>query len=135
MPGDANHKHVDLVKWYADVLGHYTAEGFDVRFRHHPQAKAPVARPVRGETLQDDLAWADVVVTFNSNVAVDAVINGVPTITVDKKSVAWPVTTHQLDEIGTFSREHWLRELVSTQWAIEEMKSGEAWDNLKTKYA
>ena len=62
-----------------------------VIFRPHPLDKNK--HPVGGaeystRTLEEDLNDAAVVITYNSNTAVDAVMNGVPAISMDKGG-AW----------------------------------------------
>lgn len=93
---------------------------------------------VRGVDLSrgsfaDDLENARLVVTFNSNSAVESVIAGVPAIAMDMGSMAWPVTAHMLEDVNSpvrCDRTQWAHDLAYTQWNLDEMRSGEAWAHL-----
>lgn len=72
--------------------------GLPVRFRPHPmeQRRRGFLRQVHGcETdrgpLADSLAGATVVVTWNSNTGVDALLAGKPTVAMGEGSMAAPV--------------------------------------------
>jgi hypothetical protein len=65
-----------------------------------------------------------VAVTLNSSVGVDAVMSGVPTVTMDEGAMAWDVTGHRPDEIVTPDRTDWLRWLAWTQWNEDEIVAG-----------
>jgi hypothetical protein len=96
--------------WYATVPA--------THFRKHPAGVNPTALP---ETRD----WRDcrLAVTLNSSVAVDAVIQGVPTVTQDEGSMAWDVTAHDMS-VHTPDREPWLRWLAWTQWHHDEIQAG-----------
>lgn len=92
------------------------------------------ARTSTGNTLAEDMAGAYAVVTFNSNSGVDAVMAGVPTYAMDKGSMAWPVTSHSLNEIPIRpDRRQWAYDLAYKQWTIEELAAGLPWSYLKEK--
>ena len=103
-----------------------------MRFRPHPVAVQRgqhhnVPRAVTSEqSLADDLAGAAVVVTFNSNTGVDAVLAGKPTVTMDAGAMAWPVTDHVLGQHGEYDRESWAYRMAWKQWRDEEISSGDA---------
>jgi hypothetical protein len=81
----------------------------------------------------EDLQGAHAVVTFNSNTGVDAVIAGVPIFTIDRGSMAWEVSDHDLSEIekpNLYDREQWAHNLAYTQWTMAEMAGGWAWSHL-----
>lgn len=145
VPGDMSLAGVggSLDGWYADVTAVLAAKGYDVRFRPHPVAvqrgkrfAMPVgAKPVGG-ALDVVVAGAAIVVTFNSNTAVESVLAGVPTVAIDRGSMAWPVTTHFLEtEPQMPDRETWAAELAWKQWTLDEMASGECWDHVGQIYA
>jgi hypothetical protein len=80
-------------------------------------------------SLEADLSGAAIVVTWNSNSGLDAVINGVPTVTMDKGAMAWDVTGHSLGEVPpTPDRTAWCHALAWKQWSKGEMVSGECWE-------
>lgn len=133
VPNDASLDGQDLSGWYRttarDAARLY---GLPVAFRRHPKAlergirqEVPGTRLIESD-LADALAGAKVVITFNSNVGVDAVLSGVPAVAVDKGSMAWEVTAHRVGELAYPDREDWLARLAWCQWSIDEIRSGEA---------
>jgi len=164
MPGDMAVKpYVNFFDWVYDVYRHYK-ERYDVRFRPHPGMKLPVKPKAhkwakvcvhpdefdlwRGweraipdglqmdmsRGLEDALAGARHVVTFNSNSGVDAVLAGRPAIAIDRGSMAWPVAGHKLDEVfapDEASRLQWARALAWKQWTRDEIESGRAWEYVR----
>lgn len=142
VPGDMSLAVVNgsLDGWYADTAAVLAAKGYEVRFRPHPVAVqrgkrfvTPTGAKLIGGTLDEALSSASLVVTFNSNTAVESVLAGVPTIAMDRGSMAWPVTTHFLEtEPQMPDRETWAAELAWKQWTLDEMASGECWDHVGT---
>lgn len=135
VPGDASLGGMDLTRWYADTAREAAAAySLPVRFRPHPVAVQRAAwRPVDGAktlqgTLQDALAKAAVVVTFNSNTSVDAVLAGVPTVAVDDGTMARPVAGKDIGERFTPERAEWAARLAWCQWRMDEIRSGAAWE-------
>ena len=126
--GDAAVANVDIHAFYREVEKAYFAAGFSTRFRPHPQMCKRVPR-MTSCPLAEDLAEARAVVSWNSNSAVDAVLAGVPTVALDKGSMAWDVTGHQLSALPpTPDRTAWAHRLAWCQWQREEMESGACWD-------
>ena len=83
-------------------------------------------------TLQEDIANADCVVTFNSSVAVQAALSGKPVITTNM-SAAYPISNSfsNIGEYQYFDREPWLNSLCYSQFNTRELISSEAFDILK----
>lgn len=100
-----------LEDWYSEVEA--------THFRPHPAGGNPTGLP----TVRD---WdkAHMAVTLNSSVAVDAVISGIPTVTMDEASMAWAVTSHVTDERVMPDRMAWLEWLAWTQWHWVEIEAG-----------
>lgn len=124
----------NLSNWYDETAEALKAKGYDVRFRAHPLAgrggppKMPNIRSVDG-TLEQALAGASMCFTWNSNTAVESVLAGIPTMTADRGSMAWNVTSHSpADEPVTPDRAYWANRLAWCQWTLEEMASGECWE-------
>lgn len=133
VPGDASLQGRDLTPHYSDwAMKAQTAYESPVRFRMHPRAMEKGYRQkVRGAelstgTLEEDLAGALVAICWNSNSAVDAVLAGVPTVTLDKGSMAWDVTAHRIGELARPHRRTWASRLAWRQWSLDEIASGEA---------
>ena len=70
------------------------------------------------------------VVCHSSGFAVDAVLAGVPAITLHRGNFVYPICSHELSEIENPrmpERMPWLSRLAYCQWTLEEIKSGEVW--------
>lgn len=123
VPGDMALGGRDLRPWYAEQARRASIEfGLPAKFRPHPLAhrRGPV-RPVPGaEMVEGDmaaaLAGAAVVLTFNSNLGVDALVAGKRAECADVGSMIW----------GVCDREAWLHRLAWKQWTLDEIRSGEA---------
>lgn len=95
-------------------------------FRHHPIV-APNQSP-----LSDALVQACRVVTWCSTSAVEALIEGIPTVALDEGSIAWPVCSHTVCELPYRGpREQWAYNLAYKQWTLDELADGSAWEVLK----
>lgn len=99
-----------LDAWYRSVRA--------THFRAHPAGDNPTGLPV---ALDFDDAVA---VTLNSSVAVQCVMQGIPTVTMDEGSMAWDVTGHSLEDIRTPDRLPWMHRLAWTQWSHDEIREG-----------
>lgn len=107
----------------------------EIIFRPHPLAKMPPIHGLDYSTcpIKEDLDRAYSVVTFNSNTAVEAVMDGIPSFSFDVGSMAYEVTSHNLNTLETplvFDRQQWANNLAYAQWTLDEMKKGEAWEHL-----
>ena len=90
-----------------------------------------------GDGLVNDLKGAKICVGFNSNALTDAVLEGVPTLSLDPSSMAYPVSNKYIRNIESpepFDRTQWLCNLGYTQWREDEIKQGLPWEHLKGKY-
>lgn len=137
VPGDASLQGKDMMPWYTQKAQESkNAYGLPVVFRPHPNAvrKGYNQRPYGTERRDCDLASAlkdaHVALTFNSNSAVDAVTAGCPTLTVDKGSMAYDVTGHEIGQTIRPAREEWAYNLAWKQWRLDEIASGVALTNL-----
>lgn len=96
------------------------------------------ARPIPGSIWMKDGEISDVlreaycVVTHHSNVAVDAVLAGVPCIC--PHGVASVMSAHRLEDIENLirppGREQWAYDIAHTQYSMAEMMAGDAWSYL-----
>ena len=82
--------------------------------------------------LHEDLADAHVVVTFNSNVGVKAVCEGIPVIC-GLECAAYPMSNkiEDVENLKFVDREPWLWHLAYQQFTLQEMSSGYAFNQLK----
>ncbi len=80
--------------------------------------------------LAEDLSDAWAVITFNSSVAIDAVCQGIP-VFCGRECSAYQVAEQNLARIETprhADREPWLWHLAYSQFTLDEMSSGFAYD-------
>lgn len=104
-------------------------------FRPHPLAPLP---PIKGleysqKPLAEDLKDAHCVVTFNSNSAVEALIDGKPVFAFDEGSMVWELANKNLgdlEEPRVPDRKQWAANLAFAQWTPAEMSEGHAWRHL-----
>lgn len=137
--GDQSLLTVNYLEWLKDTIDELDRMGVDVRFRPHPEAvkrgqQFPVpSYMVSTGTLEQDLSEAACVIAYNSNATVDAVLAGIPAITCDEGAMAWDVTSHHVSQpLVTPDRSEWFRRMAWTQWTLQEITSGEAWEVVRT---
>ena len=131
--GDAALANVDFPVWVRKTISDLRALGHDVRFRPHPKDMGQrYDCPVQAGNLHEAMANASFVVTWSSNSGVDAVLNGIPAVAMDRGSMAWDVAAHGLESAGvTPNRTRWAHSLAWCQWRLSEIEDGTAWDHLK----
>lgn len=142
VPGDASLGGMDLGRWYEETSQTASkAYGLPVRFRQHPvsvkrghRCTLKHARAIDG-SLAEAFEGAAVVVTFNSNTAVESVVAGVPTVTLDMGSMAREVTAHKIGDLTRPDRSAWAARLAWCQWQMVEIRSGAAWEHIRPPIA
>lgn len=125
--------------------------GVSVFFRPHPQLRREPHRLIHRQQVQQMgylLDWhadpysirnARVAVTWSSNVSVDVVLAGVPLLCLSDLNIAYDVSEHVLERIGTpwfppgWQRQEFVEKLAWCQWTIDEFANGSAWRQLRTK--
>lgn len=138
VPWDASVQALDMLAWLPD-----TAQALRARtqrkiiYRPHPAAREHPPHVDGCETstrpLAEDLAEAHCVVCYNSNSAVEAIINGVPAIVLGNGAMSEAVAERSLDNVEqpcTPDRRRWAHELAYCQWQPQEMADGSAWRHL-----
>jgi len=138
VPWDTSVQHMDHLGWCRETVNTVRQMGMEPILRPHPLAVKrnvdyDVDCEVSNKTLEEDLTRSDHVVTWCSNSGVDAVLEGVPTIAMDKMSMVWPVTGKTLlDLVDPFTpdRQQWANNIAYAQWSLDEMRSGEAWQHI-----
>lgn len=108
---------------------------------YRPKPNWPGARPIPGTTMQrgvdlaEGLRGVHCVVARHSNVAVDSLLMGVPAIC--PHGVASAISSHDFTDIEnplrSDARAQFAADLAYTQFSIEEMASGLAWDVLRSE--
>jgi len=137
VPWDASVQNIDIVDWLVKTAyGLRIQSSRGVIYRPHPKSKEfPDFVPGCGTSkvsIEEDFERAFCFVTYNSNAAVLAVINGVPATYVDEGSMAKGVAgslAHTLYPLMP-DRQQWANNLAYTQWTPSEMREGLAWRHL-----
>lgn len=111
---------LDMAKWCLDTAQKLQGCGYPVKRR-----EKDCPRP-----LEQDLAGAVCLVTHSSNVAVEAVIAGVPVV-VEPTCAAAPVGSASVHDLNRPDRDQWLASLACQQFTLGEMASGEAYRMMK----
>jgi hypothetical protein len=136
--GDASLGALDVQRWYAETAkaAQHTFH-MPVKFRPHPEAQArgealqvAGAKTIKG-SLEDALSDAAVVITYNSNAGVDAVLAGKTVYAFDEGSMAWDVAAHSLDGAPVAYRDEWAAKVAWSQFANSELRSGLAWEHIR----
>lgn len=116
--------------------------GRQIVYRPKPSSKA---RPLPGvlysggnSTMFDALRGAHCVVTHGATSALDAIVNGVPAVTLGA-CIASPVCEDDIEKIEDpkwfkqRDRETWAHAMAWCQWTTAELRSGVAWKHLKAE--
>lgn len=135
VPGDQSIRGINFDAWAKAEADHLTGR-WRLGYRFHPQCKGVTSIPAGAEVLHgeldDALAVAGLVVTFNSNSGVDAVLAGIPTVAADEGSMAYAVTTRSAAETPIQpDRRAWAHRLAWAQWDPAEIEDGTAWEALR----
>jgi len=104
--------------------------------RPHPRDKKREALPggclVSNRSFRQDVEGAWAVVTYDSNIAVDCLLYGIPVFT-GAKTMADPIACHDLEKIEdppTPDRQQWVHDLAYAQWTVNELRAGLPWIHL-----
>ncbi len=137
VPGDAALAGRCLRGWYEQQAQRAAVYWLPVKFRAHPLAyrrggvfDVPGAESIGGE-LADNLQRAALVITYNSNTAVESILAGVPTVAVDAGSMACGVALPDLPKtlaVPEPDRLTWAHRLAWNQFTLAEIESGFAWE-------
>ena len=138
-PSDAVAKVYGVESWLpkiAQKIKQHTSRPLIIRHKSGPILDNDLISQ-KGWTKYDyppmEEIWSKVycVVAFNSNLAVDALINGIPVITTPY-SATWPISNkvENIENLIEFNRTPLLTSLSWGQYNHEEMKSGFAYKNI-----
>lgn len=109
---------------------------------YRPKPSWRGARPLSGagyspstESLVDALNDCHAIVTHHSNVAVDGLLDGIPTFCWE--GVAAPMSLQEFSEIESpflpDDREQWAADIAYCQWTVSEMVEGLPWRHMKNE--
>lgn len=128
------------IKYIMDYGAGAGGRGYDVEiaFRYHPLYKNRETMPLpipnaKKLILDTDESFTDLLnrcrytVSFNSNIGVESILAGVPTISFDERSMVWNISSHDAGQpyMPTLEeRKQWAFDLAYSQWTLEEIKAG-----------
>lgn len=115
---------------HAEIL---RKQGFNVILR-----KKPNKRTIVQGTIQEALIDAQLLVTHHSNVALDALVEGLPIYTI--KGVARRLSSQSIEPLMIFnpskaSRLQLFQDVAYCQWTMREVKNGDWWQYVQNAYA
>jgi len=90
-----------------------------------------------GKGLESEIRSSKVVLGYNTNALVEAVCLGKPVIALSKESMTWDISDNlkNLESLNyQINRTQWLHDMAYTQWTLEEIANGKAWEHLKQGY-
>jgi hypothetical protein len=138
VPWDASVDHTDHKAWIVETAQKLKAMTTrTIVFRPHPLAISHLPAITGLEysiaPLSEDLKNAHCVVTFNSNSAVEALVEGKTVFAFDEGSMCWELANKNLADLENLNypnRQQWARDLAYCQWTPDEMRQGLAWKHL-----
>lgn len=115
VPCDKQHNlgEDELEDWLWAQARQFT-KGEDIRYRPHPQWGKPT------RTKEEDLAWADIVVSYNSTIGIEAMLMGLKT-----------VQSEAAFYNNVVDRESFFHRLAYSQWTEDEIRDGRMWEFMK----
>ena len=159
LPGDASLRGQKMGEWLLDTIDAVRAiTTRPITVRLHPAMSVKGRQDFLGEisgvllanyrditwlpghntTLQEDLAKSGVCISYSSGGSIDAVMAGVPVIAMDEANFAWPISSHNIADIGDpylatdDEVTDWLVRLANSQWTPGEMAKGQPWAMLES---
>jgi hypothetical protein len=126
--------------WVSRIAAQLRARGYSVMYRPHPriregyelqgrQVYVPDGVRLSPLSMAESLEGAAFCVSLCTNAAVESVLEGYPTIALDKASLAYDITSHSLDDPFYYpDRLPWCYELAGRHWSYDEVRSGKAWE-------
>lgn len=154
LPGDASVRAMDMAQWTLYCISRIRQlTDRAIRVRLHPALSAKGRQeflrdlaPILIEnhsnvtwssgldqTLNAALSDCGVCVTYSSGSAIDAIVRGIPTIAMDEASMAFPVSSHFVEDVidpklATRSEvEQWIQMLANNQFNEQQIRSGQVW--------
>ena len=131
MPGDKTLEGEDIYEWAYRIYKKYENKKLNVFFKPHPLDRSETVHQmdIYEGSLEDVLKEAAIIITYSSNSAVDAWMNGVIATAHSPMSMIWKWQhKNQFDCIKSF-----INDISYRQYNLEEFESGEAWQMLKEK--
>lgn len=137
VPWDASVQHINYYHWVTNIFNTLikTYGKEKVLFSHHPfslnKAYKPVNLPffksIKDKKIEDILPLCKYTIAFNSNVGVDSILAGVPTVSIDEGSMVYHISGHDIFKPIFPSQEtrlQWAYNIAYSQWTNKEIMEG-----------
>ena len=146
LPWDTQVQDINYTKWVIKTLNEIRKySDRKIIFRKHPKHKVrpgfiyydkkflkknKIHAEISSNNLNDDLKNCYCVIAYNSTVLIDAILNGVPTISGSKTSIVYNITNKNINDINNLKKitfDEVKKELFTIsykQWTLEEFKDG-----------
>lgn len=136
-PKSAADHGLGYMAWEMKVAAALKDCGLKVMYRPKPNDR--MKRPIKGvcydeRPISEALAAAFAVVTHHSNVAVDALLAGLPVHCEIGAAACMSVPLDRINEAKEpEGRAQFLHDVAWLQWTLDEMRSGECWAHMKER--
>ena len=154
LPGDTSLRNMDMGQWCMDVIERIRAiTNRKIVVRLHPAMSQKGQQEFlqnissvilknwkdvywssgHDQTLEKALKNSSVCISHSSGSAIDAILQGVPVITTDQGSLAYPISSHFVEDLvdpkcaDSQEVHDWLCTLAQNQWTEMEMRQGLVW--------
>ena len=131
---DANTVGIDLKREYYNLYNECSGRRKTL-FRPHPgrmgELVVPNNVPTTRGVYEEELRNAYCVVSFSSNSLVDAMMMGIPVVSLDDRAMVWDITGHSLDDLRRPNRQQFINNLMYRQWTPDEISNGDMWGWVK----
>lgn len=148
VPWDSQLQHLPSYKqWLINLVKQIKQHtNRKIVYRPHPKQKAshplavlsiPGAVTSKKPTLEDDFQNSYVVLSYNSNSLVEAMLEGIPFFSFDRGSMVHDIANHDLSQLEspTFPDEQTkmqtLYDIAYSQWNLQEIKDGTFWQHIQ----
>ena len=140
---------IDIFKWHIKIC-RKTREltEFPIIFRRHPREKEkqsksdfpPYVKISKNEAIIDDFNKAKYCISYTTNGACQALLEGLYCITFSKQSMIYRCSDHDLNVLKTGPTNFTLEQrqklfnwIAYCQWSHEELQQGICWDYVKNR--
>tara|TARA_B110000977_G_C11091282_1_gene496991 strand:+ start:13259 stop:14194 length:936 start_codon:yes stop_codon:yes gene_type:complete len=151
VPTDTQVQHINYNAWIYETVKTLLGKNYKVLYRKHPKYNTSLIKELENHenlimdsnTLEKSISNAYVVVAFNSNCLLDAILQGVPIFAFDNTSSVYDLANHTFDTLDApyfpsyEVRLQTFANIAYTQWTDEEIRNGkhfEYYENLITCY-
>lgn len=127
--GDASLRGQNIQNWYEQTAQQMRDMGMTVYFRAHPHHRGRGYFGIQNApnilgTLQESLSGAHMTACYNSNSALDSILEGIPCYVGDEGTVAYKLCMKDISKLYKPEREKAVYKYAYYQWDKDEIASG-----------